>query len=160
MIAEIAELLGDGTWRIVKEIAAKKDAEPPEKPGIGANEKAVDRVLKENPDRFESRTGEDAFELGRRRDAVLWQKRSSASNSDNSDPASPGRRSESGVQRQASIDAELSAAALRLEEAAVASAAAAPRRDASGADDDVPPVDQDQLERLAERARRAQADDS
>jgi hypothetical protein len=66
-LAEILELLADGTWRTVKEIADKKAG------GIGANEKTVGDVLKEHPDVFESRTGEAAKAVGRSPRATVWR---------------------------------------------------------------------------------------
>jgi hypothetical protein len=69
-LAEVRELLGDGKWRIVKEIAA-----PLEAGGIAANEKIVKKVLVEHPDVFESRTGDEAKALGRSAQATLWQLR-------------------------------------------------------------------------------------
>jgi hypothetical protein len=69
-LAEVEALLADGIWRTSREIAAPKDAE---NPGIGANADTVKAVLEENPDRFESRTGEDAVALGRRSTATVWQ---------------------------------------------------------------------------------------
>jgi hypothetical protein len=66
-LAEIKTLLADGTWRIVKEIAASKD-----KGGAGINADTVKAVLAEHPDVFESRTGEAAKDLGRKPDATLW----------------------------------------------------------------------------------------
>jgi 5S rRNA maturation endonuclease (ribonuclease M5) len=70
--AEIAELLSDGTWRTVKEIAAPKDATDP---GIGANDRTIAEVLEANPDTFESRTGKANRELGRHPSAMLWKVR-------------------------------------------------------------------------------------
>jgi hypothetical protein len=58
-IAEVAQLLADGTWRTPKEIAA------PKADGIGANVDTVKGILESNPDRFESRTGEAAKAVGR-----------------------------------------------------------------------------------------------
>jgi hypothetical protein len=70
-LGEITALLGDGRWRIVKEIAAPKD-KPKDKRGIGANVDTIKKVLEEHPDVFESRTGEAAKELGRKPNATLW----------------------------------------------------------------------------------------
>ena len=67
--AEIALLLADGRWRTAKEIAVKKDAD---EPGIGANVDLVKDVLAKHPDRFESRTGKAAEEVGRHRNATVW----------------------------------------------------------------------------------------
>ncbi len=56
----------DGKWRTSKEISAPKD-------GIGASEKTVRALLEKNPDRFVSRTGDEAKEVGRRSVATVWQ---------------------------------------------------------------------------------------
>jgi hypothetical protein len=66
-IAEVAQLLADGTWRTPKEIAA------PKADGIGANVDTVKGILESNPDRFESRTGEAAKAVGRYATATVWQ---------------------------------------------------------------------------------------
>jgi hypothetical protein len=65
LLAEIADLLTDGRWRTVREIAGTE--------GIGAREGAVGELLEQHPDRFVSRTGEDAKALGRSPRACLWQ---------------------------------------------------------------------------------------
>ncbi len=67
-LAETRELLNNGTWRTVKEIAAPKEAG-----GIAANEKIVKKLLEEHPDVFASCTGDDAKALGRSAQATLWQ---------------------------------------------------------------------------------------
>lgn len=75
-LAEVRDLLKDGQWRIVKQIASPK--EPKDKnvePGIGANDKAVTKVLEEHPDVFEMRTGDEAKALGRKTEAKLWRLR-------------------------------------------------------------------------------------
>jgi hypothetical protein len=69
-LAEVLELLGDSAWRTAKQIAEKKSG------GIGANEKTVADVLKEHPDVFESRTGEDAKAVGRSPLATVWRRKS------------------------------------------------------------------------------------
>lgn len=66
-LAEITNLLGDDRWRTAKEIAASKEAG-----GIGANVDTVKTLLSNNPDHFESRTGDAAKELGRNQNATLW----------------------------------------------------------------------------------------
>ena len=67
-VAEIEALLGDGVWRIVKEIARPED-----KGGIGANVDLVRETLEKRPDLFVSRTGEHAKALGRSAQATVWQ---------------------------------------------------------------------------------------
>jgi hypothetical protein len=69
-LAEITALLGDGRWRIAKEIAATKA-----NGGIGANVDTIKKVLEEHPDVFESRTGEAAQKVGRSALATVWQLR-------------------------------------------------------------------------------------
>jgi len=69
-VAEIEELLADDRWRTAKEIAAKKDAD---EPGIGANVGREIDVLEHHPDRFESRTGEAARQVGRHPNATVWR---------------------------------------------------------------------------------------
>ena len=66
-LAEVAELLGDGEWRTVKEVMAPKPS------GIGASENVVKFALDSNPDLFVSRTGEDAKAVGRHPSASVWQ---------------------------------------------------------------------------------------
>jgi hypothetical protein len=68
-LAEIEELLGDGVWRTAREIAAPKDAA---KPGVGTHDRTVKATLEQHPERFEARTGEEARELGRHKNATLW----------------------------------------------------------------------------------------
>ena len=70
LLQEVEQLLTDGTWRTAKEIAAPSDAKT--NPGIGANVDSVKDVLEQNPERFETRTGEAAQALGRSPRAVLW----------------------------------------------------------------------------------------
>ncbi|MFN2471057.1 MAG: hypothetical protein ABR583_08725 [Gaiellaceae bacterium] len=67
---EIEELLADGRWRTPKEIASAKEGS---EPGIGANVDRVKTTLEANADRFESRTGEAAKQVGRHPTAVVWQ---------------------------------------------------------------------------------------
>jgi hypothetical protein len=67
-LAEIVELFADGEWRTAKEISAPADGD-----GIGANIDVIKKVLKANPDTFESRTGAGAKALGRSSTATLWQ---------------------------------------------------------------------------------------
>lgn len=69
LVAEIVQLLADGLWRTAKEIAATKD-----EGGVGANVDAVKNDLARDPDRFISRTGKDALEVGRKSpSAIVWQ---------------------------------------------------------------------------------------
>ncbi len=70
-LAEILSLLSDGQWRTTKAIAARED-----EGGIGAGEKAIKATLDAHPERFESRTGDDAKAVGRHPSATLWQVRS------------------------------------------------------------------------------------
>jgi hypothetical protein len=79
-LSEIRELLADGKWRIVKEIAAPKS-----KGGIGANVDVVTGVLREHPDAFESRTGEEAKAVGRSALATVWQLRDEVATSSDDD---------------------------------------------------------------------------
>ena len=65
-VAELTELLSDGRWRTIKEMMSSSD-------GIGAGEKAIKAALDEQPERFESRTGEAAIAVGRHRTATVWQ---------------------------------------------------------------------------------------
>jgi hypothetical protein len=66
--AEMVELLGDGKWRTIKELAAKT-----ENGGIGAGEQTIKPILEQHPDVFQSCTEAEAVALGRRSNAVLWQ---------------------------------------------------------------------------------------
>jgi hypothetical protein len=76
-VAEVTELLRDGRWRIVKEIAA-----PVDKGGIGANVDTIKKTLEEHPDVFDSRTGDAAKEMGRSSQATLWQLQDDAEKGD------------------------------------------------------------------------------
>jgi AAA domain len=71
-VAEITELLTKRKWLTPKEIAAPKKSR-----GIGANVDTVKKLLEEHPDVFESRTGDAAAEVGRSKQATVWQLRSS-----------------------------------------------------------------------------------
>jgi len=79
-LAEVVGLLerlsgmGDESWRTAKQIAARVD-----EGGIGAGEKTVRDLLNAHPERFESRTGEDAKAVGRHPSATVWQVRSALS---------------------------------------------------------------------------------
>lgn len=73
-LAEIRELLSDGTWRTWKEIAATRESG-----GIGASGDTVKRLLELTRDEFESRTGEAAKEVGRHPSATVWQLRADPS---------------------------------------------------------------------------------
>ncbi len=66
--AEVEALLADGKWRTASEVAA-----PEKDGGIGASEKTVRRELKARPDRFVSRSGDAAKEVGRNPRATVWQ---------------------------------------------------------------------------------------
>ena len=65
-LAEIEQLLSDGRWRTAKQIAVQTEG------GIGANLDTVKELVKENSERFEPRTGDDAKALGRHPSAILW----------------------------------------------------------------------------------------
>ena len=67
-LAEILELLADDAWKTVNEIAAPEDDG-----GIGANAKHVKKILESNPDRFDSRTGKAAKEVGRHPSSTVWK---------------------------------------------------------------------------------------
>jgi hypothetical protein len=67
-LAEVTELFADGEWRTAKEVSAPADGG-----GIGANIDVIKKVLKANPDTFESRTGDAAKSLNRSPRATLWQ---------------------------------------------------------------------------------------
>jgi hypothetical protein len=69
LLAEVEAFLAERPWVTVREICAAKTADPP---GIGARETAVRSLLEGDPERFESRTGDDAKALGRSPRAVLW----------------------------------------------------------------------------------------
>lgn len=69
-VTEIEEILGDGKPRTVAEIAAPKESTA--KPGIGARPERIRETLEGSPDRFESRTGERAKEVGRNPNAIVW----------------------------------------------------------------------------------------
>jgi hypothetical protein len=69
-LAEIQVLVQNTPWRTPKEIAAPKSSG-----GIGASEGIVKKVLSEHPDVFESRTGDEAKELGRSPRATVWGQR-------------------------------------------------------------------------------------
>jgi hypothetical protein len=69
-VAEITELLNDGTWHTVKEIAAKKDDG-----GIGASDTIVKKILDTHPDVFEALYRPRAVEVGRHPSAIVWQLR-------------------------------------------------------------------------------------
>jgi hypothetical protein len=68
LAAEIEELLRDGKWRTVSEIAARRD-----KGGIGAGRSTVKDLLEADPLKFMSRTGAEAKAAGRSPTAVIWQ---------------------------------------------------------------------------------------
>jgi hypothetical protein len=88
-LAEIRELLADGKWRTVKEIAAPED-----EGGIGAGEKVVKETLNEHPEQFESRTGDDARAVGRHPSATVWQVRSGSNAPDSPSGSSGGAEGE------------------------------------------------------------------
>jgi hypothetical protein len=70
LVVEIEQLLEDGKWRTAKEISAKREAV---EPGIGANVDHVKSTLEQHPDRFESRSGDAAKEVGRHPSATVWK---------------------------------------------------------------------------------------
>ena len=53
----------------------------PKAGGIGASENVIKHVLVSNPDRFASRTGDEAKAVGRHRSATVWQLAEEASES-------------------------------------------------------------------------------
>jgi hypothetical protein len=69
--AEVMALLAATTkWLTASEISA-----PKERNGIGANIDTVKPILEQNPEVFESRTGDAAKEVGRSKTATVWQLR-------------------------------------------------------------------------------------
>ncbi len=64
--AEIEELFVDGKWRTTREIADAKEG------GIGAGRDLVEEAVEADPDRFVSRTGPEAKEVGRHPNATVW----------------------------------------------------------------------------------------
>ncbi len=66
LVEEIEVLLTDKPHLTAKEIAAKDG-------GIGANVDRIKQELKDNPNRFASRTGDDAKALGRHPSATVWE---------------------------------------------------------------------------------------
>src|SRR5262245_25506578 len=64
---EITAWLSEHPWKTPKEIAVKKPH------GIGANVDTIKRELEAHPDRFESRTGAAAKEVGRHASATVWK---------------------------------------------------------------------------------------
>jgi hypothetical protein len=65
--AEVEALLAERGWLTASEIA-----NPKEKGGIGANRDSVLDELEAEPERFISRTGEAAKEVGRHPSATVW----------------------------------------------------------------------------------------
>lgn len=65
-MAEVSELLADGKWRTVAELVA-----PKAEGGIGCGKAAI-KGLEDQPDRFVSRTGRAAQEVGRHPNATVW----------------------------------------------------------------------------------------
>jgi hypothetical protein len=61
---EIVQLLQERKWLTAKEIAAPE--------GIGASETTVKEVLQGDHQLFESKTGDDAKEVGRHSNAIVW----------------------------------------------------------------------------------------
>ena len=100
-VEEITRLFSDGTWRTPKEIAAPKPG------GIGANVDNIKQELGEHPDRFESRTGDAAKEVGRSKLATVWQLRGDTS-SGSAEEAAAAKRSGLTPEKLAAIDAHLS----------------------------------------------------
>ena len=99
-LAEIVELLADGEWRTAKQISA-----PVDDGGIGAAETIVKAILNDEPELFESRTGDAARELGKPKNTVLWNVRS-GSDAPNSRSAFSG-----GVEDRAALRPPLKGAA-------------------------------------------------
>jgi AAA domain len=86
--AEVEALLVDTEkWLTVKEIAA-----PTKDGGIGANDVTVKKALEAHPDRFVSRTGDAAKEVGRHPAATVWQNVRWGSNAPNAPTAFQGVR--------------------------------------------------------------------
>jgi hypothetical protein len=81
--AEIARLLDERPHLTAKEIAA-----PQERGGIAAKVDAVNYVLKNNPERFASRTGAAAKAVGRHSNATVWSVTQAPSHTESHD--SPG----------------------------------------------------------------------
>jgi 5S rRNA maturation endonuclease (ribonuclease M5) len=142
LAAEIEELLADGVWRIVKEVAAPKDAD---KPGVGANADSVKTTLEGNPERFESRTGDEAVALGRRANATVWQKQTRGPESVESEHVLPGGKGRNGLRPPSSIEDEVRESDL------------SPAQTDSGFSESVDSVavgeDDTEVERLADLAR-------
>lgn len=65
--AELAERLSAFPWMTAKEMSA-----PKAQGGIGANIETVKKVLKQNPDVFDARTGDAAADVGRSKQATVW----------------------------------------------------------------------------------------
>jgi hypothetical protein len=79
--ADVQALLDDGCWRTPKEIAA-----PTKDGGIGANVDTMKKELEAHPESYESRTGDEAKEVGRHPCATVWQKVTRPSESPESPP--------------------------------------------------------------------------
>jgi hypothetical protein len=80
-LADVTKLLDDGKWRTYTEVAASRDSG-----GIGASDKTIKSLLEEHPERFESRTGDAAREVGRHANATVWSLRSTENQDDQDTP--------------------------------------------------------------------------
>ena len=70
-VAEVIAFMEDGHWRTAAEIANSRKAK--EKPGIGAREITVFKILEARLDEFERRTGAAATEVGRHSNSTVWR---------------------------------------------------------------------------------------
>lgn len=143
--AEIKELLTEHAWLTAKEISASN-----EESGIGANVDKVRAILDNDPETFESRTGEAAKELGRHPNAIVWNLRDSSRQATqrSEPPKSPRQKRDRLGERGSTADSDS-----RLRESAVSSRSPSPQsvltqpvespRSASDLDDLEPPLVED-----------------